>query len=209
MVRFLLPQDRARLSWGSMTDGHDFEDLGSEGDVGAAGFGAADVDAVATGRGGAPGAERTPVGAPLAGTTAPLNAVPHPVFASGSAGAGVAVIPDPDKEIVEVQSPVAGTLVRMQPHMFVVELEDGSARVLVQMGIDTDQLNGQGFATRWVEGSTVQAGTPVVTYAPKEVGRLGYDPIVLVLALSHGAEEIEFPVALSGPCAAQDELFRV
>ncbi|OFO12002.1 PTS sugar transporter subunit IIABC [Corynebacterium sp. HMSC22B11] len=209
MVRFLLPQDRAWLSWGSMTDGHDFEDLGGAGDVGAAGFGAADVDAVAADRGEALKAERTPVGAPLAGTTAPLSAVPHPVFASGSAGAGVAVIPDPDKEIVEVQSPVAGTIVRMQPHMFVVELEDESARVLVQMGIDTDQLNGQGFATRWVEGSTVQAGAPVVTYAPKEVGRLGYDPIVLVLALSHGSGEIEFPVALSGPCAAQDELFRV
>ena len=168
-----------------MTDGYDFEDLGGAGDVGAAGFGAADVDAVVTGRGEALKAERTPVGAPLAGTTVPLSAVPHPVFASGSAGAGVAVIPDPDKEIVEVQSPVAGTIVRVQPHMFVVELEDGSARVLVQMGIDTDQLDGQGFATRWAEGSTVQAGTPVVTYAPKEVGRLGYDPIVLEIGRAH------------------------
>ena len=79
-----------------MTDGHDFEDLGGAGDVGAAGFSAADGGAATAERGGAPGAQRTPVGAPLAGTTAPLNAVPHPVFASGSAGVGVAVIPDPD-----------------------------------------------------------------------------------------------------------------
>src|SRR5699024_12733192 len=95
MVRFLLPQDRARLSWGSMTDGHDFEDLGGAGDVDAAGFGANDVDAVAGNRGGVPNYERTPVGAPLAGTTAPLHAVPRPVFATGSAGVDVASIPTP------------------------------------------------------------------------------------------------------------------
>lgn len=173
-----------------MNDGREFQDVdGTGGEV--------------------PAAERVAVRSPLSGTTAPLNSVPHPVFASGSAGAGMAVIPDPHMEIVEVQSPVSGTLVRMQPHMFVVELEDSRARVLVQLGIDTDQLQGQGFATRWVEGATVQAGTPVLTYAPKEVGRLGYDPIVLVLALSHDADEIELSAAPGGPCAAQDELFRV
>src|SRR5699024_5292288 len=104
---------------------------------------------------------------------------------------------------------VAATPVPVQPHTFVAELEDGSARVLVQLGIDTDPLDGQGFATRWADGSTVQAGTPAVTYAPKQLGRAGCAPFVLVLALCHGSAEIEFPVALSGPCAAQDELFRV
>src|SRR5699024_5633112 len=83
----------------------------------------------------------------------------HPVFASGSAGAGVAVIPDPDKEIGEVQSPVAGTIVRMQPHMFVAELEGQSARVLVQRGMDTDQLDGQGVETAWGAGSAGGGGT--------------------------------------------------
>ena len=208
MVRFLLPQDRARLSWGSMTDGHDFEDLGGAGDVDAAGFGATDVDAVAGNRGGVPHSERTPVGAPLAGTTAPLSAVPHPVFASGSAGAGVAVIPDPDKEIVEVQSPVAGTLVRVQPHMFVVELEDGSARVLVQMGIDTDQLDGQGFATRWAGARPCRREPRWLPMRPRRSAASATTRSCWCWRCATGRRRSSFRRA-EWPCAAQDELFRV
>ena len=147
--------------------------------------------------------------APLDGTTAALSSVPHPVFATGSAGAGIAVVPDPGVEVVDVAAPITGTLVRVQPHLFVVEALVTGVRVLVNIGIDTDKLRGRGYSTRLEEGAEVRAGAPVVTYAPKEIGRMGFDPIVVVVAMSHDFMEITVDALPGEPCSVTDLLFEV
>lgn len=96
---------------------------------------------------------------PITGDIVALDQVPDEAFASKAVGDGIAVKPT-DKIVV---APAAGTLVKIfnTNHAFCLETEKG-AEIVVHMGIDTVQLNGQGFKRLVEEGAQVVAGQPVL-----------------------------------------------
>ncbi len=71
-----------------------------------------------------------------------LAAVPDPVFSGAMVGPGTAI--DPVREPSEAVAPVDGVIVSLHPHAFVV-VDDSGHGVLTHLGIDTVQLNGEGF----------------------------------------------------------------
>jgi PTS system glucose-specific IIA component len=125
-------------------------------------------------------AEPLTVGAPVAGLVLPLRDVPDPVFAAGLVGPGMAVDPLRTRQLAV--APVAGRLVKLKPHAFVVAGDDGCA-VLVHLGIDTVSLDGDGFEPRAAEGQLVRAGAPVVGWQPARIEAAGMYPLCLVIAL--------------------------
>ncbi|MGW4157713.1 PTS sugar transporter subunit IIA, partial [Micromonospora chersina] len=84
----------------------------------------------------------TTVTSPLAGRAVGLASVPDPVFSGAMVGPGTAI--DPVREPSEAVSPVDGVVVSLHPHAFVV-VDDQGHGVLTHLGIDTVQLNGEGF----------------------------------------------------------------
>ena len=80
--------------------------------------------------------------APLPGRVLPLSEVPDPVFAGAMVGPGAAV--DPPRGPVQAVAPVDGRIAKLHPHAFVVVTSSGRG-VLVHLGIDTVQLQGEGF----------------------------------------------------------------
>lgn len=119
--------------------------------------------------------------APVAGRVVSLAEVPDPVFAQALVGPGLAV--DPDRAgPARAVAPVAGRLVKLHPHAFVIQTADG-AGVLTHLGIDTVQLAGEGFELHAAEGDEVAAGAPVVTWDPGAVENGGRSPMVPVIAL--------------------------
>lgn len=130
------------------------------------------------------------VRSPLSGTVVSLDAVPSPSFAMGSFGAGIAVIPDPGVEVVEVKAPVAGIIERALPHVYVIEVQ--GYKILMQLGVDTARLEGQGFARHVREGDAVGSSTTLCTYVPRELGRMGFDPSVLLTALRTGEDDVDY-----------------
>lgn len=162
-------------------------------------------------------ADMDPVVTPLPGTATSLSSVPDPVLATGTIGAGVAVIPDAGVEVVQVVAPVSGVARRVAPHMFVIQTQcaegddgsDGQPSVFMQLGVDTGRLNGQGFDLHIQEGDIVRQGTPICTYTPRELGRMGFDPIVMVVGLQMGASEIKVDVIPGEPVMGGDNLFWV
>lgn len=143
---------------------------------------------------------------PMPGTVAPLSAVPDPLFAAGTVGPGMAVVPDPGVEYVTVCAPVSGVVTRMMPHLFLIQTDDGIP-VLVHLGIDTAHLDGQGFSPHVEQGRRVYAGERITTYAPLYIGRLGFDPIVAVVMMQQegAVDELMMP---GEPCEPGDVLFR-
>src|SRR5690349_5549817 len=113
---------------------------------------------------------------PISGTVVPLDEVPDPVFAQQIVGGGVAVQPARDVGPVVATAPVGGTLVRVQPHAFVVQSAAGTG-ILVHIGIDTVRMNGAGFQVLAAEGATVAAGDPVVRFDPQTIAEHGYADI--------------------------------
>jgi glucose-specific phosphotransferase system IIA component len=124
---------------------------------------------------------------PLVGTVLPLSAVPDQLFAQGAMGPGVAI--DPPAEVVDVVAPIGGTLLQVFPHAFVVVADDGLA-VLVHLGLDTVQLQGQGFTAFAAKGDRVSAGTPVIAYDVPTIRAAGLSSVVPVVVLERSADEV-------------------
>lgn len=145
------------------------------------------------------------VRAPVAGTALAMDEVADPVFAQSLVGPGLALDPARDGD-VDVVSPVDGTLLKLQPHAFIVRAEDGHA-VLVHLGIDTVQLGGEGFTLHAEEGSAVTAGQRLVTWSPAAVEAGGRSPVSPVVALEGSAEQLTLLAVRGGAVAAGDPLF--
>jgi sugar PTS system EIIA component len=130
------------------------------------------------------------VGSPVAGRVVPLTEVPDPVFAEAMVGPGLAVVPAAAPG--DAVSPVAGTIVTLHPHAFVVSTDSGRA-VLVHLGIDTVKLKGEGFTLHVAKGDEVQVGQPVVGWHPAAIAEAGYSTVCPVIALDAGSEVIGDP----------------
>jgi len=130
------------------------------------------------------------VRSPVAGRVLPLSDVPDLVFAEQMLGPGIAVEPDPGPGTVV--APVDGMLAVLHAHAFLVRTGAGRG-VLVHLGIDTVQLEGEGFELLAAVGDEVSAGTPVVRWDPSAVaaaGRAAACPVVALDAPSGAVERL-------------------
>ncbi len=125
--------------------------------------------------------------APLRGTVVPLSEVPDATFAKGIVGHGLAI--DPPREIVDVVAPVTGRIAKLWPHAFALQTADGIG-VLVHLGIDTVQLEGEGFSSYATEGDEVEIGQPILRYDVSAVEAAGRNPVVPVIILDRKADAV-------------------
>ena len=143
-----------------------------------------------------------PVLAPVAGRPIPLAETPDPVFAAQLVGSGLAL--EPESGDATAVAPIAGKVVKVHPHAFVIAGSHGA--VLVHLGIDTVGLNGEGFTVHATEGSTVSAGDAMVTWNPDDVAARGLSNLVLICVLDTPADQVSVD-GLGDHVSAQQPLF--
>ena len=143
--------------------------------------------------------------APVAGTVRAMADVPDPVFAGEIVGPGLAI--DPSRNgVLDVVAPVAGKIMKLHPHAFVI-LADGGRGALVHLGLDTVQLGGVGFTLHVAEGETVAAGDVVVSWNPADIEAGGRSPICPVVALQGKPEAVTGLVAVGTIVTPGEPLF--
>lgn len=147
----------------------------------------------------------TDVLAPCSGRLVALADTPDPVFASEMVGPGVAIDPEPGEGTVV--SPIAGKVVKVHPHAFVVLGPDGVG-ILVHLGINTVRLEGKGFEVLVEQGSTVAAGDPMVRWDPATITGEGISTLVPVVAMDRPKGSVPAP-AEDAVAAVGDVLFTV
>lgn len=100
-------------------------------------------------------AKTTTILAPVSGTIVELANVPDPVFAGKAVGDGVAILPEDNK----IVAPFAGVITKFfhTHHAFVIQSDDG-IEIMIHIGLDTVQLNGEGFTPKVKQGDRVSAG---------------------------------------------------
>lgn len=143
--------------------------------------------------------------APVTGRVVPMTDVPDPVFAASLVGPGFAIEPPDSDGVVVAVAPVAGTVVKLHPHAYIVQTADG-AGVLTHLGIDTVQLKGEGFELKVAEGDTVAVGDPMVSWDPAAVAAAGRSAVVPVVALE-GAPDSVSPAHDGDAIGAGEPLF--
>ena len=116
--------------------------------------------------------------APVDGAVVALEDVQDKVFASGVLGAGVAILPA-DGHIV---APVSGTVLTAMEtgHAFGIRTDDG-VEVLVHIGIDTVQLDGQHFTAHVTKGDRVKVGDVLADVDLAGVSAAGYDTTTVMV----------------------------
>ena len=116
--------------------------------------------------------------APIAGAVIELANVPDPVFSSGVMGGGCGIEPDEES----VVAPFSGTVTAVTPteHAIGITSDDG-VEVLIHVGIDTVDMNGDGFCTLVEEGQKVEEGEPILAFARSLVRNAGHSDVVVVL----------------------------
>ena len=126
-------------------------------------------------------ATTTVVNAPVAGHVISLDETGDPVFASRALGEGVGIQPA-DSTVV---APVSGVLqtVAETGHAFGIKTDDG-VEVLVQVGIDTVKMNGEGFDVKGKANEHVNAGDNLVVVDFDKVKEAGYSTTTLMTVLN-------------------------
>ncbi|WP_430603150.1 PTS system, beta-glucoside-specific IIA component [Enterococcus sp. DIV0724b] len=121
----------------------------------------------------------TTVYAPLEGTVIPLKEVDDDVFSSEIAGKGVAIIPTDNK----VVAPFDGTVVAIFPSKHAIGLKsNGGSELLIHIGINTVNLNGEYFETKVEMGDTITRGQTLLVFDREKIEQKGYamtSPVIL------------------------------
>ncbi|WP_226669762.1 beta-glucoside-specific PTS transporter subunit IIABC [Metabacillus litoralis] len=115
---------------------------------------------------------------PLTGEVKELSEVSDAAFSSEAMGKGIAIIPSKG----EVVSPVNGTVTAVFPtgHAIGITSNDG-AEILIHIGIDTVQLNGEHFTPLVQSGDTITQGQLLVKFDKEKIQEAGFDIITPII----------------------------
>lgn len=114
---------------------------------------------------------RIEIASPMKGEVKKLSEVRDEAFASGVLGKGAAVLPEEGK----IHAPADGEVTALFPtlHALGMKTADG-AELLIHIGMDTVQLNGEGFEAHVKEGDQVKKGQLLISFDKELIEGKGY-----------------------------------
>lgn len=141
--------------------------------------------------------------APVNGEAISLSKVNDPTFAQEIMGKGAAVIPTDDT----FYAPVNGTvsMVFNTKHAIGFMSDDG-AEVLVHVGLNTVNLNGEHFETLVKEGDKVTTTTPILKVDIEAIKKAGYDVVTPVIVTN--TMDFADVISVEGNVKASDSIIK-
>lgn len=122
----------------------------------------------------------------LKGNVIPLSEVGDGVFSEGVMGSGLAIIPENDILYAPTDATVA-VVMEDSRHACGLVLDNGM-ELLLHIGIDTVEMQGDGFEYLIKEGQKVKAGTPLIRFNRQKIKEAGYSDVI-VCVITDGADE--------------------
>lgn len=115
---------------------------------------------------------------PLTGEVLPIEKAEDEVFASKVMGDGVVILP----ETTDVYAPFDGTIATLFPTKHAIGLvSDKGAEILIHIGINTVDLNGEGFKTFVKQGDSVTKGDKLISFDKVAIENAGYSSQTMVI----------------------------
>lgn len=109
--------------------------------------------------------------APIKGEVKPIEESSDAAFASGALGKGVVILPEEGK----VYAPVTGTVTVLFPSLHAIGItSDAGIELLIHIGINTVQLNGEGFTAHIKQGDQIKQGQLLVEFDMNKIKEAGY-----------------------------------
>ena len=142
---------------------------------------------------------------PIKGKAIELENVKDDAFASGILGKGVAVLPEEGK----VYAPADGEISALFPTLHAIGMTtDSGAQLLIHIGLDTVQLEGEGFEAFVKQGDHVKQGDLLVSFDQEFIEGKGYclETPILVTNVEDFLDVVQMG---SGQIHAGDELLEL
>ena len=125
---------------------------------------------------------------PVKGNVIAREAIPDDTFASGVLGDGVGI--EPEDELVV--APFDGTISSVAESQHAVGIEANGMEMLIHVGVDTVNMQGDGFTCLVKEGDEVKAGQPLIRFDRVKIKAAGYsDTVAVLLTNSDDLEGVE------------------
>lgn len=123
------------------------------------------------------------IASPLSGELMPLSETPDAVFSSGALGKGITIKPSEGL----VKAPANGKVTALfdTGHAIGITTDLGT-EILIHIGIDTVEMNGQGFTKLVENGDTVQAGQDLIQFDIATIEAAGKSSVVPVIVTKSG-----------------------
>lgn len=131
--------------------------------------------------------------APMSGKVIPMEEIPDPVFSQGVVGLGCGLEPEDG----EVAAPFNGKVVSVTDtkHAIGIQSDDG-IEILIHVGMDTVQMNGDGFVLKVKEGDRVSCGQILIKCDLGKIKKAGYPTTTAVIVTNAmDYENVEFTPA--------------
>ncbi|MGY3766867.1 sucrose-specific PTS transporter subunit IIBC [Vagococcus vulneris] len=125
---------------------------------------------------------------PITGQIISLSDVNDPVFSTGMMGDGIGITPESD----DLYAPISGelTVYYETKHAFGLKSNTG-IEVLIHVGIDTVELNGQYFDGSVIQGQMIEKGDKLGSFDRKKIAAAGFDTtVIMVVTNSASYDEI-------------------
>ena len=142
---------------------------------------------------------------PVKGKVIPIESVKDPMFSGKMLGDGIAIVPTEGT----VASPVDGYIVMTTPTKHAIGLRgDNGTEILIHIGIDTVQLDGEFYELIVEENQYVKAGERLITFNLDAIKRAGYDVTTPVI-ITNTADHESFAKTVQDSVDTMDYLFSV
>ena len=125
---------------------------------------------------------------PVAGNVIAREAIPDDTFASGVLGDGVGI--EPTAELVV--APFDGKISSVAESKHAIGIEANGMEMLIHVGVDTVNMQGDGFECLVNEGDEVKLGQPLIRFSREKIKAAGYsDTVAVLLTNSDDLEGVE------------------
>lgn len=120
---------------------------------------------------------------PVKGRVLPLSQASDQAFAQGALGKGVLI--EPTEGIV--RAPFDGTVMTLFPTKHAIGLiSDQGMELLIHIGMDTVQLDGNGFDAKVAQGDKIKKGQVLLTFDIEAIKEAGYSIETPVIVTNTG-----------------------
>lgn len=133
----------------------------------------------------------TELKAGLSGKVIPLDDVPDNVFSQHVMGDGIAIEPSSDTVVAPADATVNAVMADTG-HACGLTFANGM-ELLIHVGVDTVDMNGEGFALLVEEGQKVRAGEGLIRFDKEKIHAAGHPSVTVFIVTEEGsAKNIEY-----------------
>ena len=125
---------------------------------------------------------------PLKGTVRNITAAADPAFASEGMGKGICI--DPKDNVIYAPCDAKVAFPFPSGHALGLISPQG-VEIMIHCGIDTVNMNGDGFETLVKEGENVAAGTQLMRFDPAKIKAAGYSDQTMMIITNSAQYQIE------------------